>query len=164
MLENQKASFNSYIKRFDAPESNRIFARENSSELETDSIRDNNRNPEKYESSKTIQKDGKNSSIRRTQSMKSSPKNEVPLKIPNHSQLHAELSDKIHSRQELNETNGHTICNNPNGRSYSRINSFVPPPSHESMNQNALTSRTNEHHLSCTRELKRSQAHELDNS
>ena len=65
--------------------------------------------------------------------MKTSPKNGVPLKTPKHSQLHAELSDKIHSRQELNETNGHTICDNPNGRNYSRINSFVPPPSHKSL-------------------------------
>ena len=133
MFENQKASFYSYIKRFDAPESNRILSRENSSESETDISADNIRSPDNNESSKTTQKDGKNSNVRRTQSMKTSSKNEVPVKTLNHPQLHAELSDKINSRYEVNETNGHTICNYPDERNYSRINSFVPPPSHKSI-------------------------------
>ena len=133
MFENQKASFYSYIKRFDAPESNRILSRENSSESETDISADNIRSPGNNESSKTTQKDGKNSNVRRTQSMKTSSKNEVPVKTLNHPQLHAELSDKINSRYEVNETNGHTICNYPDERNYSRINSFVPPPSHKSI-------------------------------
>ena len=131
MLENQKASFNSYIKHFDNSERNGIFARENSTESETD--RNNVRNVKNSESSasNTIDKDDRNSNIRRTQSMKSSSRNGVPNKLPKSSQFHAELTEKLNSRLEVNDSNGH--CNNPNERNYSRINSYDPPPSYRSI-------------------------------
>ena len=129
MLENHKASFNSYIKHFDTSETNGIFAKESETSC------NNGENPSNCESSEPnkVQIDDRNTNIRRTQSMKTSSKNGIPRKTPRHSNFQAELAEKLHPRYDINDTNGHSICNNPDERSYSRINSYVPPPSQKSI-------------------------------
>lgn len=139
MLENQKATFTSYIKGYEELGHNE-YSHENSSEsernigLRSQNVLNTETNQARSHNSDNINNNGETTSdLRRSQSMKSADKHQTHSTINQNIRNYVEHSGKMFVAQEPSEVHIHNLRNNPDEQSYRRINSHVPSSVYKSV-------------------------------